>query len=132
MQLLDDQQLKPKRKIMKIGIADPQLRVRFSLRVLLEQQPGWIVAGEAADSVELIEILCRGSPDLLLLDWDLPSLLPDPLLRCLKTQYPELKIIMMSGRQELQQTALQAGADAFASKADSPEKLLALIRGLCD
>ncbi len=38
---------------MKIGIADPQARVRFSLRILLEQQPGWLVCGEASDDQEL-------------------------------------------------------------------------------
>lgn len=117
---------------MKIGIADPRGRVRFSLRVLLEQQPGWIVAGEAADCDELFEMLYRNSPDLLLLDWKLPGLTPEELLRLLRTQRPGLKIIAMSGRHELQQTVLQAGADAFASKADSPEKLLTVIRSLCD
>ncbi len=117
---------------MKIGIADPQGKVRFSLRVLLEQQPGWRVAGEAADCDELFEMLYRNSPDLLLLDWDLPNRMPENMPLLLRTQHPELKIIVMSGRQELQQTALQAGADAFASKADSPEKLLTVIRNLGD
>ena len=36
----------------------------------------------------------------------------------------------MSGKDELRQMALQAGADVFAYKADPPEKLLRLIRGL--
>ncbi len=117
---------------MKIGIADPQGRVRFSLRVLLEQQPGWIVAGEAADGEELFEMLRRSSPDILLFDWDLQNQMPDDFLRWLKTEHPQQKIIVMSGRPELRQAALIGGADAFASKADSPEKLLAVIRSLCD
>ncbi len=117
---------------MKIGIADPQGRVRYSLRILLEQHPGWMVVGEAADCNALFEMLSSNSPDLLLLDWDLPNQMPETMLRLLRTQYPGPKIIVMSGRQELQQTALQAGADAFASKADSPEKLLTVIRSLCD
>ncbi len=117
---------------MRIGIADPQGRVRFSLRVLLEQQPGWMVVGEAADCDELLEMFFSSFPDLLLLDWGLPDRIPEDLLRLLRTQRPGIKIIVMSGRHELQQIAMQAGADAFASKADSPEKLLAVIRNLCD
>ncbi len=117
---------------MKIGIADPQGRVRFSLRVLLEQQAGCIVVWEASDCDELLEMLYSSSPDLLLWDWDLPNLIPEDLRRLLRMQHPGLKIIVMSGRQELQQTALQAGADAFASNADSPEKLLTVIRNLGD
>ncbi len=117
---------------MKIGIADPQGRVRFSLRVLLEQQPGWIVDGEVADCDELFEMLKRISPDLLLLDWDLPNRVIGDVLRRLRAQHPKLKIIVMSGRSELQQTAMKEGADAFACKADSPEKLLTVIQTLCD
>jgi two-component system, NarL family, invasion response regulator UvrY len=115
---------------MKIGIADPQGRVRFSLRVLFEQQPGWSIVGEAADYEELFEMLVVSLPDLLLLDWDLPDRMPESVLRLLKGRHPGLKIIVTSGRQELQKIALRAGADAFACKAESPEKLLNLIREL--
>ncbi len=52
---------------MKIGIADPQARVRFSLRILLEQQPGWIIGGEAVDCQELFDLLRGVSLDLLLM-----------------------------------------------------------------
>lgn len=116
---------------MKIGIADPQVRVRFSLRVLLEQR-GWAVDGEAADGRELLDLLCTRAPDLLLLDMDLPGLPPEDLICLLRTQYPQMRIIVMSGRQELGQAAMAAGADAFACKAEPPEKLLNLIRELED
>jgi hypothetical protein len=36
----------------------------------------------------------------------------------------------MSGKDELRQMALQAGADVFVYKADPPEKLLGLMQGL--
>lgn len=115
---------------MKIGIADPQARVRFSLRILLDQQPGWMVSGEAADCRELIDMLHICNADLILVDWDLPDLPAESLLPLLHTQYPTLKIVAMSGRQELRETARKAGADAFACKTESPEKLLNLIRAL--
>jgi DNA-binding NarL/FixJ family response regulator len=113
---------------MKIGIADSQARVRFSLRILLEQQQGWIVGGEAANCQELFDLLRTVSPDLLLLDLDLPDMPAENLLRQLRTEYPMMYIIAMSGRQELSQAAITAGADAFACKAESPEKLLTLIQ----
>ncbi len=120
----------PEGVIVIIGIADPQARVRFSLRILLEQQPGWIIGGEAADCLELFGLLKILSPDLLLMDWDLPDLPAETLLRLLRAQRPMMRIIAMSGRQELGQAAMKAGADAFACKAESPEKLLNLIRDL--
>ncbi len=114
---------------MKIGIADPQARVRFSLRILLEQQPGWIIGGEAADCQELFDLLREVSLDLLLVDWDLPDL-PAETLLLLRVQYPMMRIVAMSGKQELKEAAVKASADGFACKAESPEKLLKLIRDL--
>ncbi len=117
---------------MKIGIADPQARVRFSLRILLEQQPGWTVNGEAADCQDLFNLLSADTSDLLLIDWDLPGLPMGHMLRLLREQQPGIQIFMMSGRQELRQAALKVGADAFVCKTESAEKLLDLIRELSD
>jgi DNA-binding NarL/FixJ family response regulator len=113
---------------MKIGIADPQARVRFGLRILLEQQTGWIVCGEASDDQELQALARDHQLDLLLIDWDLPGEPPVCLLHLLQAQFPGIIRITMSGRQELRQDALQAGADGFVCKTEPPEKLLATIR----
>jgi DNA-binding NarL/FixJ family response regulator len=115
---------------MKIVIADPQARVRHSLRILLEQQPGWTIEGEAADSQELLEWVRDRCPNLVLIDWDLPGLPGENLFSLLREQFPNIMRLAMSGRQELRQSALNAGADDFASKTESPDKLLATIREL--
>jgi DNA-binding NarL/FixJ family response regulator len=113
---------------MLIGDASP--RVRFGLRILLEQQPGWRVVGEAEDVQALLESVRCGCPDLVLLDWELPGMPAQELLTVIRHTCPHLWIVFMSGKDELRQTAFQAGADVFAYKADPPEKLLGLIRGL--
>jgi CheY-like chemotaxis protein len=41
---------------------------------------------------------------------------------------PGLPVIVLSGQPEVRRTALAAGADAFVSKADPPEQLLAALR----
>ena len=115
---------------MKIGIADPQARVRFSLRILLEQQDGWRVIWEAADCQELFDRLHAGPMDLLLIDCDFSDLPAENMLQLLRQQFPALIILAMSGRQELRLPALQSGADAFACKAESPLKLLSQIHDL--
>jgi len=111
----------------EILIGDAQPRVRFGLRVLLEQQPGWRVAGEAADGPSLLELVRRGCPDLVLVDWELPGMPAQELLAAIRGACPGLRVISMSGNAELRPAALRAGADAFAYKADPPEKLLGLI-----
>lgn len=112
---------------MEILIGDAQPSVRFGLRVLLEQQPGWRVAGEAADAQSLLELARCGCPDLVLADWELPGMPAPALLAAIRAGCPALRVISMSGRAELRMPALRYGADAFAYKADPPEKLLGLI-----
>ncbi len=117
---------------MKIFIADSQSRIRFGLRILLEQQPGWIVTGEFAGTDELIERARIEPPDLILLDWDWPARELEVQMESLRELCPGILIVSLSGRYELRQAALDAGVDAFASKAEPPEKLIQLIRQLFD
>jgi two-component system, NarL family, nitrate/nitrite response regulator NarL len=116
--------------VLNILIGDVQPRVRFGLRLLLEQQPGWIVTGQAADAQALLDYLRFGCPDLVILDWELPGMPAQELLREIRQTCPHLRVIFMSGKGELRQMALQAGADVFAYKADPPEKLLGLIHAV--
>ena len=117
---------------LNILVGDASPRVRFGLRILLEQQPGWRVVGEAEDALELLAFAHCGCPDLVLLDWELPGMPAQELLTVIRHACPNLWIVFMSGKDELRQSAFQAGADVFAYKADPPEKLLGLIRGLMD
>jgi len=73
-------------------------------------------------------MICRPKttcPDLVLLDWELPGLAGPRLLITLRATCPDLLVIVLSGRPGAQRAALAAGADAFASKSDPPERLLA-------
>ena len=109
-------------------LADRQPKVRFALRVLLERQPGVVVVGEAVNAEELISQTKSKRPDLILLDWDLPGLSPSGSLSFLRKICPDMSVIALSGHSEARQGALGAGADAFASKVDPPERLLAKIQ----
>lgn len=112
---------------MRILLADGQPRVRFALRVLLERQPGMHVMGEAVDAEDLLAQAEATCPDLVLLDWELPGLAALGSLSALREAYPRLRVIALSGRPEARRIALSAGADAFASKGDPPERLLETI-----
>lgn len=110
---------------MNILLADDQPRVRFALRVLLEQQPGWVVVAEAKNAGELLAHARLRSPELVLLDDDLPG---GSLARCLEAVrelIPEACVIVLGEERPRQLAA--AAPDAFASKANPPERLLNLI-----
>jgi len=115
---------------MRVFLADDQPRVRSALRLLLEQDPQLSVVGEAAAAEGLLAQVRAAHPDLLLLDWELPGLqAANPLLPALRALYPRLSVIALSGRPEARRAALAARADAFVSKGDPPERLLAAVNG---
>jgi DNA-binding NarL/FixJ family response regulator len=114
---------------MQVLLADDRPKTRFALRLLLERQPGIQVVGEAADAEALLVQARVTSPNVVLLDWELPKLAATGSLPlALRRACPHLYVIALSGRPEMRVAALAAGADAFVSKADPPESLLAAVR----
>jgi DNA-binding NarL/FixJ family response regulator len=112
---------------VRVLLADDQPKVRLALRILLKRQSGLKIVGEAADAEALLAQTTVTSPDLVLLGWELPSLAEIGSVSPLRTVRPDLSVIALSGRPEARQAALTAGADAFVSKIDPPERLLAAI-----
>ena len=113
---------------MRIMLADSQAKVRFALRVLLERQPGLEVMGEAASVDDLLARAAAMCPDMLLLDWNMAAPLASGLLLALRRDCPGLGVIILSSRPEAREAAMTAGADAFVSKGNPPEHLLAAIK----
>ena len=97
------------------------------MRLLLEEQPGLQVAGEAADTRCLLAQVEETCPDSILLSWELAGLSGADLLRSLRKTCPGLHIIVLSSRLEARREALCAGADDFVSKLAPPEPLVAAI-----
>jgi DNA-binding NarL/FixJ family response regulator len=112
---------------MRILLADNRSKVRFALRALLEQRRELEIVGEIVDAENLLAQAEATHPDLVLLDWSLPGVAAVDLLPALRQAYPALSVLVLSGRPEAEDAALAAGADAFVSKADPPEQLLAAI-----
>jgi len=113
---------------MRILIADGQKSVRHALTVLLATQTGLQIAGEASCAEELLSQASTVDTDLALVDWELPGLAELGGLAALRKRCPALLIVALSGRPGVRRAAQMAGVQAFASKGDTPERLLAVIR----
>lgn len=112
---------------MRVLLADDQAEVRSALKLLLEQDSEIAVVGEAADADALLAVTQATEPDIVLLDWELPGHRVVQVLPKLRACAPKAKVIALSGRLEARRAALAAGADAFVSKGDPPERLLAAL-----
>jgi two-component system response regulator NreC len=123
---------------MNILLADDSAGVRSALRLVLEQQPGYRVVGEAPDAVNLLAQAARCCPDAILLDTELQGLQPYgrqalrslvELVETLRLLCPKTRIITLSSRPNPPAEAQAVRADAQACKSDPPEALLAMIAG---
>ncbi len=114
-------------RMTDILIADDDTKVRAALRLLFEQQSGLRVAGEAVSGESVLASLIVDSPDLVLLDWELPGPAAPALVAGIRALCPNARVVAMSGRIEAYRAALAAGVDAFVSKGDPPERLLGTL-----
>lgn len=118
---------------MRVLLADDNTKVRSALRLLLEQLKKVEVVEEVSNAEDLaarLECLrCGGRPDLLLLDWELPGLHPGGAIAEL-CQRDGLKVIILSGRCQAPQEILAPLADAFISKYEHPDHLVAALQAV--
>lgn len=112
---------------MRVLLADDQEKVRSALRLLLEQERSVEIVGEAADTVTVLLAAARKTPDVILLDWELPGAPAIDLVQLLRFLLPEAVIIALSGRPEAERAASAAGADAFISKSSPSEEVLSAL-----
>ncbi len=115
-----------------ILVVEDEVPLVTLLRYNLEKQ-GFRVE-EAADGQEALVRVSEQRPDLVLLDWMLPSLSGIEVCRQIRRRATtrDLPIIMVTARTEDQDAvrALDTGADDYITKPFTMESLLARIRAL--
>ena len=112
----------------RIYLADSKTEERSALRQLLLDLEMEVV-GEAADWSTALAQAPISSTDMLLIDWDLLPNSPTAALNELRKACPAaLVIILISHLDARHQAALSAGADAFISKGETPERVAERLR----
>lgn len=79
-----------------VVLADDHDVVRLGLRSLLEGEPGIEVVGDAANGVDLLPLLSRLHPNVLLLDLMLPGMAGLEVLRQLPKHSPRTRCVVLS------------------------------------
>jgi len=114
----------------RVFLADSQREERSALRLLLLDLK-MEVAGEAADWPSTLAQTPSSRVDMLLVDWDLLPNAPGAALEELRTLCPAaVVIVLISHWDARQQAALSAGADAFISKGETPERVAENLRSV--
>ena len=108
----------------RVYLADAQREERSALRLLLLDLKMEVV-GEAADWTTTLAQAPTTGLDMLLVDWDLlPVSLGVQSLAVLRQTCPNaIVVVLISHMDARHQAALSAGADAFISKGETPERV---------
>jgi DNA-binding NarL/FixJ family response regulator len=112
----------------RVFLADAQPDERSALRLLLLDLKMDVV-GEAGEWFTTLAQAPLRRTDMLLVDWDLLPNAPTTALEELRKACPAaLVIVLISHLDARQQAALSAGADAFISKEETPERVAERLR----
>jgi DNA-binding NarL/FixJ family response regulator len=119
-------------RAVRILIVDDIPCVRRAIRSLLEEDPGVRVVGEAGDGSEALKRTMDLSPDVVLMDINMPimdGLFATRLIHGLPN--PPRVLVMTESDDELYtRRAFEAGAGGFLHKKNLTERLIATVRSV--
>lgn len=116
--------------MIRVISADDHAVVRGGVKQLLSDAAGIRVVGEAADGVELMQLLQRQPCDVLLLDITMPGKDGLTLLKEVHGKWPRVAVVILSMHPEHQYAAraLRVGALGYLTKDGAPEQLIEAVR----
>ena len=104
--------------MIRVIVADDQFVVREGIKVLLEPMKEIEIVGFAKNGMEVLELVQKETPDIILLDIEMPEIDGLTLTKKISADFPEIKVIILSTHlaTEYVSQALDFGAKGYISK----------------
>nr|WP_272919781.1 response regulator transcription factor [Streptomyces sp. SID4941] len=119
------------RPVIRVVIVDDQALMRAGFRALLDAEEGIDVVGEAADGRQGVEEVRRHTPDVVLLDVQMPVMTGIEATRAIASDpaLADVHVVILTnyGLDEYVFDALRAGAAGFLLKDTEPAELLRAV-----
>jgi two-component system NarL family response regulator len=115
---------------LRLLIVDDHRLLRKGIARLLDLEPGMTVVAEAGNGEEAVEQFRRHTPDVTLMDLELPRMDGVEAITAIRREFPNARVIaltMYQGDEDIHR-AVQAGAVAYLLKDTVPEVLVRVIR----
>ena len=114
---------------LRILVADDHALVRRAMIALLDGWEDIQIVGEAADGVEVVRLAEETSPDVVLMDLEMPRLDGVAAIKRIKEKKLRSKILVITsyGDEDLVLSAVRAGANGYLLKTTMPDELVSAI-----
>jgi two-component system, NarL family, response regulator YdfI len=116
--------------MIKILVADDHLIIRQGLRLILETENDFELAGEASDGAEALGLCKKLHPDVVLMDLRMPNMDGLTAIEKLRAEQPETAVVILTtfNEDDLMLRGLQAGARGYLLKDTDRATLFDTIR----
>ena len=115
-----------------IVLADDHVMVRRGLQLIIGERADLEVIGEAGNGLELLKLLQKISPHMIILDLSMPNMRGIEAITEIRRMQPQAKILILTMHTEgayLYRT-LAAGADGYLAKEEAEEELFSAISSI--
>jgi len=114
----------------KILLVDDHELVRSALRGMMDRDDAFDVVGEASSADEALAIVGDLTPDIVVMDIDMPGMICFSAVEQMRNNLPELKVIFLSAffHDHYIEQALKVGASGYVVKGDPPKYLFDALR----
>ncbi len=114
----------------RLVLADDHVLFLQGLKKILEEAESVRVVGEACDGLQLLAVLRKNIPDIVLLDISMPNIRGLEAISRIKDIDPKIKVLMLTMHNKIEylHRALAAGADGYLLKEDADIDLLTAIQ----
>ena len=120
----------PGRKRVKVLIADDHPLIIAGIRRTLEHVDDMEVVGEARTGAELMQLIARRMPDLVLMDLKMPGITGVDAIERIRQGWPEVTTVILSACDDRPtiDAALRAGANAYVLKSAHTVDIASVLR----
>jgi DNA-binding NarL/FixJ family response regulator len=116
----------------RVVLVDDHPVVRAGIKNLLEQAPDIEVVGEASNGLQAITMVEELTPDVLLLDMEMPGMSGNEVAQKLLEKGSGVRVLALSAHDDKQyiQELLSNGASGYLIKEEVPETIVEAVRGV--